>query len=107
MNDRPMAGDEPEQDTDSDAGAVTADEKPHGASTGGFTGVGGTFAAEAAALGVDSGPLRSPTGGESIGQGAGRGEAGSGTPGDKGDLGGGGGGTGPQGTASPGSAGRA
>lgn len=88
-------------------GGMPGGESPYGASAGSVTGVGGAFAAEAAALGVDSGPLRDPTGGEAIGQGAGRGEAGSGTPGDKGDLGGGEAGTGPEGTAGPGGTGHA
>jgi hypothetical protein len=82
-------------------GDVTGDT-PFGASAGSVTGVGGTFAAEAAALGVDSAPLAAVP-----------------PPGDKGDLGapatppaaslrpsrdvGGG----PAGTARPGGSGRA
>jgi hypothetical protein len=48
-----------------------------------------------------------PTGAEALGPGAGRGETGSGTPGDTGDLGGGGTDARAGGTASPGGEGRA
>jgi hypothetical protein len=83
---------------------------------------GGGIAAEAASYGPADGsladaaagrepgaerPRGGPTGAEAIGQGAGRGDPGSGTPGDRGETGGGGpagqqGGTGPEGSASPG-----
>ena len=105
------------------SGDTTSGETPFGAGTGSLAGLdGGGIAAEAAALGTadgaladaasdrPSGPERlsgGPTGAEAIGQGARRGETGSGTPGGGGDLGGGGGGTGPAGTASPGGEGRA
>ena len=84
------------------------------------------IAAEAGALGSEDGALADEaedrqrveapvgrTGGEALGGGSGRGETGSGTPGDRGDLGGGGGalkqggGTGPGGTARPGGHGSA
>jgi hypothetical protein len=45
-----------------------ADEPPYGASAGSVTGVGGAFSAEAAALGVDSGPLRDPVDIEEVGE---------------------------------------
>jgi hypothetical protein len=82
----------------------------------------GAIAAEAAALGSVDGTLADaaaqaqpgaerlsagPTGGESIGTGAGRGEVGSGTPRDTGELGGGGAEGTVHGTASPGGDGRA
>lgn len=69
------------------------------------------IAAEAEALGHPEGGLAGmgqrsnagaePTGAETVGAGAGRGEPGSGTAKDTGDLGGGGGGTGPAGTDGP------
>jgi hypothetical protein len=98
-------------------------ETPMGAGAGSLAGLdGGGIAAEAASLGSADGTLADAavarqggaerlsggsTGAEAIHQGAGRGDVGSGTPGDKGDLGGGGGGTGTAGTASPGGEGRA
>ncbi|MFN3725700.1 MAG: hypothetical protein ACK4SZ_05275 [Allosphingosinicella sp.] len=83
-----------------------------GATTAGLTDE--LIASEAAALGPADGSLSdseggasTPTMGETLGEGAGRATAGSGTPGDRGETGGGGpsgqhGGTGPKGTASPG-----
>jgi hypothetical protein len=104
-------------------GDMLGGETPFGAGTGSLSGLdGGGIAAEAAALGTADGSLADaasdrepgaerlsggPTSAEAIGQGARRGETGSGTPGDTGDLGGGGGGTGPSGTASPGGESRA
>lgn len=98
-------------------------ELPGGASMmGAASASDGAVAAEAAALGDASGALADeaakaqpgaerlgggPTGAEAIGQGAARGDIGSGTPGDKGDLGGGDVGRSPSGTASPGGEGRA
>ncbi|MEA3009404.1 MAG: hypothetical protein QOJ91_1096 [Sphingomonadales bacterium] len=94
----------------------TLDGDP-GASLAGLAGKDAEAAAEAAALGEGSGALADsaanarpgaerlgggPLGAESIGQGVGRGEIGSGTPGDKGDLGGGDVGRSPGATASPG-----
>jgi hypothetical protein len=113
----------------SGGGTVAGRGEPSGGTLGGTdgraAGLGGTdggIAAEAAALGDAPGaladeaakaqsgaehPSGGPTGAEAIGQGAGRGEIGSGTPGDKGDLGGGDVGRSPSGTASPGGEGRA
>ena len=104
-------------------GDVLGGETPFGAGAGSLAGLdGGGIAAEAAALGTADGALADaasddepgaerlsggPSGAEAIGQGARRGETGSGTRADTGDLGGGGGGTGPAGTASPGGGGRA
>lgn len=81
---------------------------PFGAGAGSLAGLdGGGIVAEAAALGAADGSLADaaddrepgaerlssgPTGAEAIGQGARRGDTGSGTRGDLGDLGGGGGG---------------
>ena len=88
------------------------------AALGGDAGI----AAEAAALGSVDGTLADaaaqaqpgaeqlsagPTGGETIGTGAGRGEIGSGTPADRGELGGGGAEGTIHGTSSPGGDGRA
>jgi hypothetical protein len=70
--------------------------------------------ADAAAAAGEGGRERQhgagPTGAEAIGQGAGRGEPGSGTPGDRGETGGGGppglhGGTGPESSGNPGGGG--
>jgi hypothetical protein len=83
-----------------------------GATTAGLTDE--LIASEAAALGSADGSLSdseggasTPTMGETLGEGAGRATAGSGTTRDRGETGGGGpmgqhGGTGPKGTASPG-----
>ncbi|HEX8514405.1 MAG TPA: hypothetical protein VF688_15020 [Allosphingosinicella sp.] len=110
----------------SGGGTIAGRGEPSGGTLGGTVGVPGGkdtgIAAEAAALGDASGALADEaakaqpgaerlsgggTGAEAIGQGAGRGEIGSGTPGDKGDLGGGDFGRSPTGTASPGGEGRA
>ena len=96
---------------------------PFGAGAGSLAGLdGGGIAAEAAALGAADGSLADaaddrepgaerlsagPTGLEAIGQGARRGDVGSGTRGDSGDLGGGGGGTGSAGSTNPGGDNRA
>src|SRR5437868_3862392 len=86
----------------SGGGTIAGSGDPSGGTLGGT--VGGGIAGEAAALGDADGSLADaasatepgaerlsvgPTGGETFGAGAGRGEVGSGTPGDKGDLGGG------------------
>ena len=99
-------------------GDMLGGETPFGAGVGSLAGLdGGGIAAEAAALGTADGALADaashdepggerlsggPTGPPAIGQGARRGETGSGTRPDTGDLGGGGGGTGPAGTANAG-----
>ncbi|HEX9964896.1 MAG TPA: hypothetical protein VGB04_07915 [Allosphingosinicella sp.] len=103
-------------------GDMLRGESVMGAASPSLGGKDGGIAAEAAALGDASGALadeaanRQPgaerlsggvTGAEAIGQGAARGDIGSGTPGDKGDLGGGDVGRSPSGTASPGGEGRA
>jgi hypothetical protein len=104
---------------------VAGSGDPYGGPIGGTPGSSdatgdAAVAAEAAALGSVDGTLADaaqqagaeplgtvPTGGETIGTGAGRGEPGSGTPGDKGDLGGGGAEGTMHGTVSPGGDGRA
>ncbi|HEX8125449.1 MAG TPA: hypothetical protein VF548_07700 [Allosphingosinicella sp.] len=113
----------------SGGGTIAGRGEPSGGTLGGagagsaaLGGSDGAIAAAAAALGDASGALADeaakrqpgaervaggPTGAEAIGQGAGRGDIGSGTPGDKGDLGGGDVGRSPGGTASPGGDGRA
>jgi hypothetical protein len=105
------------------AGAGDPSGGPVGGTPGSSMATGdGAIAAEAAALGSVEGTLADaaaqaqpggdrlgtvPTGGETLGGGAGRDEPGSGTPGDTGDLGGGGAEGTVQGTASPGGDGRA
>ncbi len=104
------------------AGDMLGGETVLGARSGSLGAKDGAIAAEAAALGDASGSLADaaaaaepgaerlsagPTGAEAIHQGVGRGDAGSGTPGDKGDLGGVGLATNSGGAARPGGSGNA
>lgn len=134
LGDAPLADHDPEDiggaGGSSGGGTIAGRGEPSGGTLGAspgasLPGLGGKdseVAAEAAALGEASGALADsaanarpgaerlgagPSGAEATGQGAGRGEIGSGTPGDRGDLGGGEFGRNPGGTARPGGEGRA